>query len=133
MKKLYLTLIFLFIFSAGFSDGGFGKYFIKGKAFGSNDKVLANALILMDFQDQIKEIKTDEAGNFKLEINWATACRTGETIADIEKMNASFNPTFIHLSYNGKKIKIENQWRKYALISPRTESNLTQNLDLHFQ
>ena len=93
MKKQILTFLFILISFAAFSKGAAGTYFIKGKAYDSNKMLLVNSIILMDFYGKIEKIKTDAAGNFKLEIHWGTACPSG--VSDIEKENEKLNPKFI--------------------------------------
>ena len=133
MKRLLLFFILIFLAQAAFSKGASGKYFIEGRAFDSKNFILPYSLITVDFNNQLTLVRTDGTGDFRIEVEWHTACPTGAAEGDIERDNDLMNPKWIFLTCNDIEIKVEHQWRKYGMLSYKNESGNIRKLDLNFK
>lgn len=132
MKHILTILLFTFLTTATFAKGGAGTYYIKGTAYGTDKVVLKNVELTVKIGNETKSIKTDNNGQFKIEVHWESACPSDATIEQQEQANKKNNPEFIYINYADKKIKLYNKWKKYAQLFPKSKDEVTWKKDLHF-
>jgi hypothetical protein len=133
MKKLILISLLGLFTGASFAKGSSGKYYIAGKARDNKNNILANKVIIVDFKGEKKEIRTDSAGNYIITIPWMFACPSKLSSEELANTNELLNPKWIWLSYDGIKIKIENEWKSYGRTDVKNEDEITRKLDLKFE
>ncbi len=122
----------LLVSTLSYSKGRSGKYYIAGTAYDENKRLLANALIEVQFKGQMIFVYTDGEGKYKLIIEWSTACPTHLTRSEHRKLTKNSNPKWINLACDNKTIKIKNRWRRYSWTSTEEERRLTRSKDLKF-
>ncbi len=131
--KYILTFLFFLLFTNGiFAKGGSGTYFITGKVFVQTKTILKNIELKIKIGIITKTIKTDEYGNYEIEIPWESACPSGRTKEQNKRDNKRINVKYIYFSYLNKKIKLFNEWKKYAQLFPESKEKITRKQDLNF-
>ena len=132
MRYLLTIFILTFLTTEAFSRGGSGIYYVKGIAYGTSNGVLKNTELIIKIGKEIKTIKTDENGQYEIEVRWASACPSGISHTRWERECQRLNPKHIYVEYKDKKIKLDNDWKKYAQLFPETKEEVTRKEDLHF-
>jgi len=125
---LFLLLIFLGFTLAALAKGASGSYFITGTAFGKNNSVLTNAELVV----QGKKFKTNDKGQFEIEIHWETACPSNASRKEIRQATRKLNPKFIYISYRTKEIKVRNKWKRFCYKVWEGKNKISIKQDLHF-
>ncbi|HWY35397.1 MAG TPA: hypothetical protein VNX68_12185 [Nitrosopumilaceae archaeon] len=131
--RLILTIFFLHVFFHAVSaKGGSGAYYIKGIAFGTDKSKLINVEFTVRVAGKTKMVRTDDSGQFEIEVPWETACPSGITKKQYKRKTDRMNPTYIYLKYKDIEIKIKNEWEKYAQLFPESKEGVTQKKDAYF-
>lgn len=134
MRILLTTLLFISMANLGFADGAIGVYYIRGTAFGAGKSdTLKNVELAVKIKNETRNIKTDDKGEFVIEIPWSGACPTGSTPEDMARQERMYNPRYIYVKYSGKEVKIINEWKKYARESFKTKEEVTKNQNIFFK
>jgi hypothetical protein len=132
-RIFFISLFYLACLATpALAKGGSGVYYIKGTAFTGGKVVLKNADLTVQIGGITKTIKTNDKGQFEIEVPWESACPSGRTVRQNKRDNQKLNPQFINLKYLDKEIKIENEWRKYGNLFPASNDEVTWKRDLHF-
>lgn len=126
--RILTILFFTFLTTATFARGGSGIYYINGTAYGADKMALKNADLIVDGS----VIKTNDNGQFEIEIHWESACPSGVTKKHWQRANARLNREFIYIKYKDKEIKIKNEWEKYGELFPESKDKVTMKKDLYF-
>ena len=124
MNYLLVFFILSIFGNSNFEKGCRGEYYIKGIAFDHNHKPMTNKILRVKSGENTKEVQSDKYGGFEIGIIWKSFCE-GE---EIDK----FNPEFIIITCDNKKIKLENKWKKYAKCFPDSKENITWQKNLNF-
>ncbi len=114
MKHFLAVLLFSIISTFASAKGAQGKYYIVGIAYSPDSISLKNVELTVKFGDKTKIIKTNDQGGFEIEVIWTTPCRSGITAMQAHAQQKKMNPEYIYVSYNGKELKIKNDWKKYT-------------------
>ena len=132
MKHILTLLFFIFLTTSTFAKGGSGTYFIKGTAYGTNKIILKNVNLNVKIGSITKTVRTDDNGQYEIEIPWESACPSGRTLGQRKRDNKKLNTEFIYISYVDYKIKLDNNWEKYAGLFPESKEKITRKQDLNF-
>ncbi|MFL5729574.1 MAG: hypothetical protein ACJ75J_08835 [Cytophagaceae bacterium] len=132
MKKLILIITLILLSVPSFSKGSCGKYYITGKAFDSNHKILADKILTVTFKGEKTEIRTDKSGNYKITVTWLVPCPSGLSEDEFQKEYERQNPPWISVNYMETNYMIENQWKNYIKMGVSNEAEVTRHLDLQF-
>ena len=132
MKHILKILFFITLTTGTFAKGGSGTYYIKGTAYGTDKTILKNADLTVKIGSVTKTVRTDDNGLYEIEIPWESACRSRRTLAQHKRDNKKLNAEFIYVSYVNKKVKLDNNWEKYAELFPESKEKVTRKLDLYF-
>jgi hypothetical protein len=133
MRHILTILFFGFITMSALSKGGSGIYYIKGKAYGGINKVvLRNVDLMVKINGKETFIKTDDNGCYEIEVNWRSACPSGISKSEWEIKTNELNPKSIFVKFKDIEIEIENNWKKYAEIFPKSKEKVTRKKDLYF-
>lgn len=130
-RHIIYTLLFL-VPTLVFAKGGSGVYYIKGIAYTKNKTPLKNETFSVKLGNKITEYKTDNKGQFEIEIRWVSACPSGLNDKEYENENKRLNPEFIFIQFNDSEIKIKNEWKKYAKLFPKNKKEITKHENLQF-
>ena len=128
MRRILTILFFTFLTTGIFAKGGTGIYYIKGTAYGADKIVLKNAELIVDGSI----VKTNDTGQFEIEVHWESACPSGITTKQWQRENARLNRKYIYIKYKDKEIKIKNEWEKYGDLFPESKDKVTMKKDLYF-
>ena len=130
--KYIQTILFVALTSIIFARGGSGTYYIKGIAYGTDNKILKNIDLTVLIGDSVKVFKTNDNGQFEISVYWEAACSSGSGNEQVKKANEGLNPKFIFVKYMDKELKIDNEWEKYAKTFPATKDETTCKKDIRF-
>jgi hypothetical protein len=132
MKHFFALFIFVFISTFAFAKGCSGNYYIAGKAYGEGKTVLKNIEFTVTIGATVKTIKTDDKGNYEIEVPWVNACPSMRSPAEHNADNERLNSKSIIIEYNNKKIEVDNNWHKYARCAFDSKKQVTRKYSLHF-
>lgn len=134
LRTIYILPILLFILSThtSFGMGCYGTYYISGIAYSETNTILKNAAINIKFGNESKTILTDSTGHFNVELGWRSACPSGATRGQTRRRNKELNPQFVYFDYEGKEIRLKNEWERYAYCHPNSKDSITWKMDLNF-
>ncbi|MCW3082780.1 MAG: hypothetical protein JWP12_146 [Bacteroidetes bacterium] len=132
MKRTLALLFFIFSVTGLFAKGRAGSYFVKGTAYGINKTLLKNCELSVTTGGKTQIVTTDSAGQFEIEVAWATACPSGISAAKQRRETKRHNPKYIYIKYKDKELKLNNDWKKYAQRFPETKEAVTKKQDLSF-
>ncbi|HYV93678.1 MAG TPA: hypothetical protein VE978_18025 [Chitinophagales bacterium] len=132
MRYILTILFFSLLTAITFAKGGSGIYYIKGTAYGADKAILKNAELTVKVGGRIKTIRTDDHGQFEIEVQWESACPSGRTILQHRCDNKKINPEFIYIRYDDKEVKVNNKWKKYGQLFPESEDKIIRKKDLYF-
>ncbi len=93
---------------------------------------LKNTELTVTIDKETKTIKTDNKGQFEIELNWATACPSGIKRKRWKRETERINPNYIYIKSKNKEIKIKNKWHKYAELFREAKDKVTMKQDLNF-
>lgn len=105
---------------------------MQGKAFSESQKTLNSITIQVIFDEKKQSIVTDDEGNFELIVPWINTCKSKISEEEHEKINARLNPQFILFKYDGKQVKLTNDWKRFANCFPVSKESITCYKELHF-
>ncbi len=114
INKFYLFTFLIAILlycNPSYSSGGRGQYLINCIAFDTDSLPIKNAIVFIEFGQEIISDTTDENGNFEIIITWSTPCPTGTSKRRMKKLIKERNPEFIYIYYKDKKVRIKNDWQ----------------------
>lgn len=131
---LFVFLLATIFFNTSFiiKKGCGGTYYIKGIAYDSEKKPIKSGSLVMIFDDKKNSFKTNNVGEFEVEIKWMNACKSGSSYLEHEKTNKRLNPEKIFFTYNNVTISISNEWKKYGKCGNNNKEEITYKKDLHF-
>lgn len=109
-----------------------GTYYIKGIAYDSEKKPIKSGSLVMIFDDKKSSFKTNNTGEYEVEIKWMNACKSGVTAEEHAATNKRINPEKIFFNYNNVTISISNEWKKYGKCGSKNKEEITCKKDLHF-
>jgi hypothetical protein len=132
MKYKLILIFFLFLTTIALAKGGSGTYFIQGKVLLNSKTLLKNSKLKVKIGTLIKFIKTDNNGNYEVEIPWQSACPSGRTKEQNRRDDKKINTKYICFIYNNKKVKLINEWQKYAQLFPKSKDEITRKQDINF-
>lgn len=132
MKQILTILFFLALTTGTFAKGGSGIYYIKGTAYGAGKTILKNTELTVKIGSTTRKIRTDGNGVYEIEVPWENADPSLRTNGQHRHDNKKLNPKFICISYMDKEIKIDNNWKKYAVLLPESKEKITRKKDLYF-
>lgn len=118
--------------SSNARKGCSGVYYMQGKAFSESQKTLNSITIQVIFDEKKQSIVTDDEGNFELIVPWINTCKSKISEEEHEKINARLNPQFILFKYDGKQVKLTNDWKRFANCFPVSKESITCYKELHF-
>ena len=97
-----------------YSKGRSGTYLLKGFALSQTGDTLKNHKLVMYWKDKVDTLITDSKGYYETKIHWATACPSGSTFVQTRRVTKRYNPKYIYFSSIEVKIKIKNDWERFA-------------------
>jgi hypothetical protein len=130
--KHFSLIILLFFALNGFSKGGSGYFYIKGKAYSANNTLLKDALISVTHNGETTEYMTSTTGQFKIKIKWTVPCKSGIPADHYERIDEENNEPWIQISFKCQGTTVENEWKKYSGIFRESVQSGVQYLDLYF-
>jgi hypothetical protein len=108
-----------------------GKYYISGKAYSAKNSI-TNEVLEVELGDKKWEVTTDNEGKFEIVIPWISACPSGLSAAELKIENERLNPTLVYISFEKKKISLNNEWKKYGKCFSDSKEEITWKKDLSF-
>lgn len=108
MKKAFLLFIACMLSVTAFAKGGHGFYTMEGVMF---DKVTKKPEANIKFVINGDTVVTDSNGKYTYQVEWSSACPSGEGRTKIHKLNKKLNPP-IAIIYHNKVKKVKNKWRE---------------------
>jgi hypothetical protein len=98
-----------------FASGYWGSYLITGTAT-QNGQVLNFKELMVTIGEKDTLINTDENGFYEIIIQWSSFHKVGEDSKEVSKKN----PKKIIFTYEGKKIRVKNNWllSQEVLLNP---------------
>lgn len=130
--KYVLSMLLISLSLIGYAKGSSGKYYIKGIVYGAHKTVLANTFITVQVGDNVQQIKTDDEGQFEIEVRWIMPCRSGISNDQWQQSKKRLNPEFIYFTWGTTEIKLKNEWEKYAGVVSENKKDVTRYEDVIF-
>ena len=130
MRTLLLILLLTMNLKA-FPRGSSGVYHMKGIAYSADKNILKNSELTVKIGEKVHKVMTDENGNYDIGVRWMTACRSGSTKLHAKRETDRLNPDYIFISFDGKQIKVKNDWKNYTYWKTE-EKEPVKKMDLNF-